>query len=204
MHNIEKLIKLNKPLILASKSPRRRKLLATLGFEFEVIESNYKEDKINNIYDFKQYAINTALNKANEVAVRTSNDAIILGADTIVVLDNEILHKPKDKAEAYTILRTLSDKTHSVHTGIALIASVTKKIITDIQTTEVTFRKLDEEEIWAYIATGSPMDKAGAYGIQDDFGAVFVKHINGCYYNIVGLPLEMLYAMLKSICTKEM
>ncbi|MFH1049406.1 MAG: Maf family protein [bacterium] len=199
MQNIEKLIKLNKPLILASKSPRRRKLLASLGFEFEVMESYFKEDKINNIYDFKQYAINSAYNKANDVATRIEKPAIVLGADTIVVLNNEILHKPKDKTEAFTILQRLSDNTHFVYTGIALIDTLQNISISDVRTTEVTFRKLDENEIWAYIATNSPMDKAGAYGIQDDFGAVFVKHINGCYYNIVGLPLEMFYNMLKRL-----
>lgn len=199
MHNIEKLVKLNKPLILASKSPRRRKLLATLGFEFEIIESNYKEDKLNNIYDYKQYVINSALSKANDVAGRIDKSAVVLGADTIVVLNNEILHKPKDKADAYSILSTLSGNTHSVYTGIALIDTESKAILTDVQVTEVSFRKLDEDEIWAYIGTESPMDKAGAYGIQDDFGAVFVSHINGCYYNIVGLPLEMLYCLLKQM-----
>jgi len=199
MRKIEKLINLKKPLILASKSPRRRKLLASLGLEFDVIESNYMEDKINNIHDFKQYAIHSAFNKANEVASRIEKPAIVLGADTIVVFQNEILHKPKDKAEAYSILSRLSNNTHTVYTGISLIDTETKNNVNDVQTTEVSFRKLDDDEIWAYIATGSPMDKAGAYGIQDDFGAVFVNHINGCYYNIVGLPLEMFYGLLKKL-----
>jgi len=190
---------LNKPLVLASKSPRRRKLLASLGFEFEVMESNYKEDKTNNIFDFKQYAINSAFRKAEEVAARISKPSIVLGADTIVVLNNEVLHKPKDRIDAFNILKTLSNNTHVVYTGIALIDSENNYSITDVQSTYVSFRHLEDEEIWAYIDTGSPMDKAGAYGIQDDFGALFVNHINGCYYNIVGLPLEMLYSMLKKI-----
>jgi len=197
MKNIEKILKLKKPLVLASKSPRRRKLLSSLGFEFDVVESNYKEVKSSGYFDFRDYVINSAFNKADEVAKRMKKDCIVIGADTIVVLDNEILHKPVDRQDAFQILKKLSNRSHTVFTGVVLIDNETEKSLGNVQATEVRFRELQDEEIWAYIESGSPMDKAGAYGIQDDFGAVFVSHINGCYYNIVGLPLEMFYTMLK-------
>jgi septum formation protein len=107
------------------------------------------------------------------------------------------LHKPKDCNEAFEILKNLSGRTHQVYTGITLINNYSQKIINEYSKTDVTFRELSDDEIYAYIESGSPMDKAGAYGIQDDFGAVFVRHINGCYYNIVGLPIELFYRMLK-------
>jgi septum formation protein len=199
MIQIGKLLKLDKRLVLASKSPRRSRLLTNLGFDFEVIPSKIREDKENNISDYKNYVMNSANKKAEDVANRLGEPAIILGADTIVVLNNEILHKPKDRIDAFRILKTLSNNTHIVYTGISLIDTVTNLCITDVQATHVSFRELDEDEILAYVDTGSPMDKAGAYGIQDDFGAVFVSHINGCYYNIVGLPLELLYISLKTM-----
>jgi septum formation protein len=107
------------------------------------------------------------------------------------------LNKPTDEEDARKMLRTLSHNTHTVYTGIALIEARSDKRMVTLQKTEVTFRELDDEEIAAYVATGSPLDKAGAYGIQDDFGAVFVSNISGCYYNIVGLPLELLYTTMK-------
>ncbi|MFC2129828.1 Maf family protein [Bacteroidota bacterium] len=199
MKQIKKLLNLTKPLILASKSPRRNKLLKNLGFDFEVIPSEFKEDKQDFNSNYKEYVKYSAYKKAEDVAKRTGKPALILGADTIVVLNNQILHKPKDEEDAFRILKTLSGNTHIVYTGIALIDTENNKNITDVQATEVTFRELDDDEIQAYIETGSPMDKAGAYGIQDDFGAVFVSHINGCYYNIVGLPLELLYTSMKKL-----
>lgn len=197
MKKIVKILNLKKPLVLASKSPRRRKLLSSLGFEFDVVESNYNEVKSNGYFDFRDYVINSAFNKADEVAKRMKKDCIVIGADTIVVLDNEILHKPTDRQDAFQTLKKLSNRTHTVFTGVVLIDNQTEKSLANVQATEVRFRELQDDEIWAYIESGSPMDKAGAYGIQDDFGAVFVSHINGCYYNIVGLPLEMFYSMLK-------
>jgi septum formation protein len=203
MFRIKKLLKLDKKLVLASKSPRRSRLLTNLGFDFEIVPSKFTEDKENNISDFKKYVMNSAHKKAENVADRLGQPSIVLGADTIVVYNNEILHKPKDRIDAYRILKTLSNNTHIVYTGIALIDTVTNLCLTDVQKTKVTFRELEDEEIFAYIDTGSPMDKAGAYGIQDDFGAVFVSHIEGCYYNIVGLPLELLYISLKKIINNK-
>jgi septum formation protein len=197
MKQIGELLGLNIPLILASKSPRRRKLLKNLGFDFEVIPSSYKEEKFSNHSDYKEYVMLSAFKKAENVALGINKTAIVLGSDTIVVLDDIILHKPKDEADAFKILKQLSGKTHKVYTGISLVNSGNMKTMADCAITEVTFRDIDDAEISAYIATESPMDKAGAYGIQDDFGAVFVSHINGCYYNIVGLPLELFYISLR-------
>ncbi len=135
--------------------------------------------------------------KALEVASRMQEVSIVLGADTVVVLDGEILGKPIDRNDATRMLRRLSGNTHTVYTGIALVDSSSLRVSTAVARTEVTFRELGDEEIADYITGGSPMDKAGAYGIQDDYGAVFVSHIVGCYYNIVGLPLELLYRTLR-------
>jgi septum formation protein len=195
--NITKLLKLEKKLILASASPRRHKLLKQLGFDFEVIVSNIDETNHSDLSPESHVKV-LAFEKARHVANGIKEPAIVLGSDTIVVLDGEVLNKPIDEQDAKRILKKLSGRTHKVFTGIALIDLPSNKYQTEYQETEVTFRSLTEEEISAYISTGSPMDKAGAYGIQDDFGAVFVSKVNGCYYNIVGLPLEMLYSSLKS------
>ena len=197
MLNITKLLKLDKKLILASASPRRHKLLKQLGFDFEVIVSNIDETNHADLSPESHVKV-LAFEKARHVAQGLKEPAIVLGSDTIVVLDGEVLNKPVDAEDAERILKKLSGRTHKVFTGIALIDIPSNKYRTEFQETEVTFRILTEEEIKAYISTGSPMDKAGAYGIQDDFGAVFVSKVNGCYYNIVGLPLEMLYSSLKS------
>lgn len=194
--NIRKLINLDIPLILASASPRRKQLLSMLNIEFKVEAADIDEDKISESVPEK-YCVDLAFQKAGKIADNQQEECIVLGADTIVVLDHQIINKPKDNSDAYRILELLSNKTHQVYTAIVLIDSKTKKYISNYQVTEVTFRALDPKEIWAYIETGSPLDKAGAYGIQDDFGALFVKKINGCYYNIVGLPLEMLYTTLQ-------
>lgn len=123
----------------------------------------------------------------------------MIAADTIVVLDGKILNKPVDAADAKHMLQTLSGHSHTVYSGVTVLDVPSNRAIEDVQATKVTFRELNEAEIDAYVATGSPLDKAGAYGIQDDFGAVFVSHIEGCYYNIVGLPLEMLYTNLSRL-----
>jgi len=122
---------------------------------------------------------------------------IVLGADTTVAIGSEVLNKPLDAKDAERMLRRLSGATHTVHTGVALTDIATGEIHSFVESTDVTFRKLDLNEIRAYITSGSPMDKAGAYGIQEDFGAVFVRRIDGDYYNVVGLPLCQLYVTLK-------
>lgn len=187
------------PLILASGSPRRKLLLHQIGMDFSVQPSNVDESIISTIgMKPEDFVSQLAELKAKDVAQSLSNQSIVLGADTIVVLDGEILGKPIHKNDATQMLTSLSGNTHSVYTGIALVNSKTKQSTIAVQKTDVSFRELSPEEIRDYVETGSPMDKAGSYGIQDDFGAVFVSHIVGCYYNIVGLPLELFYRTLRT------
>jgi len=184
-------------IYLASKSPRRRQLLKQLNLKFSVFDVELKEEIPDGEHPVKSVK-RLALEKL-ELAKAKVKQGLIITADTIVVLDHYVLGKPKSKSDAERILKLLSGRTHIVFTGYAVYNSVTKKTIVNYERTAVTFRNLDVKEIKDYIASGSPMDKAGAYGIQDDFGAVFVKKINGCYYNVVGLPLTKLYKTLKEI-----
>ena len=185
-------------IILASNSPRRKKLLKQLNLNFEILRIEIDEsvkDGEKPIRLVKRLA-NEKLEKAKEKV----KEGIIITADTIVVLNGKVINKPVDGKDAERILKSLSGKTHAVFTGFAVYNLKIGKKILDYEKTFVTFRKMTLKEIKDYIATGSPMDKAGAYGIQDDFGAVFVKKINGCYYNVVGLPLMKVYqAILKVI-----
>ena len=192
------MIKTKLPIYLASKSPRRRKLLKQINLKFKVIDLHFRE-KMNNgehpVFLVKRLSIE----KLNAALLKIKM-GIIITADTIVVIDNHILGKPKSKSDARRILKKLSGRTHFVYTGYSIFNTANGKMITDFEKTAVTFRKLSDTEIDDYIATGSPMDKAGAYGIQDDFGAVFIERIDGCYYNVVGLPLANLYhSMLRVI-----
>lgn len=186
------MIELNVPIYLASKSPRRKKLLQQLGLKFTQILVSTDENLIENEKPHKT-VIRLAKEK-NDAALNRIRKGIIITADTIVVLKNEILNKPKNKAEAFKILKKLSGKTHIVYSGFGIRNLSNGKEIFDYEKTFVTFRKLTDKEIKDYINTGSPMDKAGAYGIQDDFGAVFISKINGCYYNVVGLSLAKFYS----------
>ncbi len=185
------------PIYLASKSPRRKKLLKQLNLKFRTLDLHFDE-KVNDgehpVFLVKRLSIE----KLNQALLRIKK-GIIITADTIVVIDKHILGKPKSKADAKRILKKLSGRTHIVYTGYSIYNSSNNKIITEYEKTLVTFRKLTDEEISDYILTGSPMDKAGAYGIQDDFGAVFIEKIDGCYYNVVGLPLARLYHSLLRI-----
>lgn len=197
MLDIAQLLKLDVPLILASKSPRRKKLLEQIGLPFEIIPSDFEEENHSKDFLPEDYVMKLSREKAFEVAKKTKLPSIVFGADTIVLLNGEIINKPIDKADAINLLKKLSSQTHTVLTGLAFVKVPEKKFVTTYQKTLVTFRELEEEEILAYVESGSPLDKAGAYGIQDDFGALFVSHIVGCYYNIVGLPLELFYKTLK-------
>jgi septum formation protein len=134
-----------------------------------------------------------------ELARQKVKDGIIITADTIVVYNKEIIGKPKSKNGAIRILQKLNGNTHQVYTGFCLLNARTNKIIIDYEKTSVTFNRLTNSQIKKYVASGSPMDKAGAYGIQDEYGAVFVKKINGCYNNVVGLPLAKIYTDLRRI-----
>ncbi len=182
------------PLYLASQSPRRRKLLKQINLEFKTFSVDINEDFLEN--ELPVEAVKRLASEKMQAAGKLAPKAVIITADTIVVLDNEILGKPKNEEDAFFLLKKLSGKTHTVYTGFSIKNTFTGKTITDYETTQVKFRVLLDYEIKEYIKTGSPMDKAGAYGIQDDFGAVFVEKIDGCYYNVVGLPLSKIYKYL--------
>ncbi|MDP4199095.1 MAG: Maf family protein [Bacteroidota bacterium] len=185
-------------LILASQSPRRAALVRLLGVrKIETIPANLEE-----VFDPERNPAENvrllALHKARHVAEQAADvNAMVLGADTTVVVEGDVLNKPLDADDAVRMLQRLSGQTHTVYTGVALVDSHTKREHSFVESTDVSFRPLSENEIRSYVASGSPMDKAGAYGIQEDFGAVFVRHIDGDYYNVVGLPLCRLYVALK-------
>lgn len=183
-------------IILASASPRRKKLLEGIEIDFKVVPSEIDESKIK-LDTPIQLVRRLSYLKAQDVA--SKEDGIIIAADTVVSLEGNILEKPKDSNEAYQMLNKLSGKTHQVITGIAIINQDNSLI--DHQATEVTFKHLTQEEIREYITTGEPLDKAGAYGIQGK-GALFVKEIKGCFYNVVGLSLFKLAKMLKELGVK--
>ena len=182
------------PLVLASRSPRRIALLRQIGLNPEVVPSTIEEE-----FDWtaspEDNATRLALAKASDVA-HGLREAIVIGADTIVVLDGKYLAKPADPIDATRMLTSLSGRTHIVVTGIALVYLQSARSIVDYEKTNVTFRTIPTEEIESYVASGSPLDKAGAYGIQDDYGGVFVSRIEGCYYNVVGLPLSKFHSRL--------
>ncbi len=180
----------NIPIILASKSPRRKKLLSQIGLKFQVKVFETDESYPSNLKPF-QIAKYIAKQKLDEAKKHLRN-SIIITADTIVVLDKEILGKPKNEADAVEMLQKLSGKKHYVYTGLGIVNQQNGKEIIDFVKTCVKFRLLNNEEIIGYVSSGSPMDKAGSYGIQDDFGAVFVERISGCFYNVMGLPLSKL------------
>ncbi len=182
------------PIILASTSPRRAELLKQIGIEFTAYASNLDEEQIISDTPAKM-VMDLALAKAQKVASSVKN-GLIIGSDTIVVTENQILGKPAGSKDAKAMLTKLSGKIHSVFTGLALIKQPGNKIMVDFEETEVKFRRLTPSEIEAYVAAGEPLDKAGAYGIQGK-GAVLVEGINGCYFNVVGLPIAKLVTMLK-------
>jgi nucleoside triphosphate pyrophosphatase len=191
------MIKTNQKIYLASKSPRRRKLLRQLGIKFKSFSVNSMEEFFDGEHPVecvKRIAI-----EKMEIANKKVNDGIIITADTIVVLNKKVIGKPLSEQDAIRILSMLSGKIHTVYTGFCVLNQKTNKQIVSYERTEVEFCQLKKDEIVDYVKGGSPMDKAGAYGIQDDFGAVFVRRINGCYYNVVGLPLTKVYNTLRKV-----
>lgn len=180
-------------LILASNSPRRRQLLTEAGFEFTVktidFEEVFPEDlKVSNVAEY----LAIEKNKAHREAFK---DGIIITADTVVIFADRILGKPKDEKEARQVLKILSGKIHQVISGVCI--SNEEKQISFSSLTEVQFHELTEEEIDYYIETAPPLDKAGSYGIQDWIGLIGVDWIQGSYYNVVGLPVDQVYKVLK-------
>ena len=191
------MIKTKLPIYLASKSPRRRKLLKQLGINFKAFSVNSIEDFLDGEHPID--CVKRLANKKMDIAKNRVNNSIIITADTIVVLKGKVIGKPTSKTDAVKILTQLSGNVHTVYTGLCVLNQKTDRLLFDFEETEVEFRALNKDEIIDYVDGGSPMDKAGAYGIQDDFGAVFVKRINGCYYNVVGLPLTKLYSALRKV-----
>ena len=181
--------------ILASASPRRRELLNRAGLDFAVRPSAL-EEVLRPGESPEDFARRAATEKTLAVAATAPRDALVLGADTVVVAGNEVLGKPADPADAARMLRALSGATHRVITGVCLVSAPDRVEAARSETTLVTFRRLDEEEIADYLASGEPFDKAGAYGIQG-LASKFVTRIEGCYFNVVGLPVALVYAMLK-------
>ena len=186
-------------LILASTSPRRRELLALLGLPFEVVASRFDEAAVSpGSMTPSDYVTHLAHGKALEVAARTDGDALVIGADTTVALDSQFLNKPADAQDARRMLRALSGRTHQVYTGLCLIAvqdSIAGEPTRAFAVTDVTFDTLTEAIIAAYVGTGEPLDKAGAYGIQGK-ALSFIPRIKGDYFNVVGMPLEYLRKLL--------
>lgn len=182
-------------IILASASERRRELLKRIVPDFKVIASDFNEDSITFNGDCIKYVKNLSLGKARNVANKTESANIIIGCDTIVYHNKKVLGKPKNEEEANEMLTSLSGNSHFVYSGISIIDSESNSIVQDYVCTEVYFSKLSESQIHSYIKSGEPMDKAGAYGIQG-YGGIFVEKINGCYYNVVGLPINKLYSLL--------
>ncbi|MDY3919640.1 MAG: Maf family protein [Candidatus Limivivens sp.] len=191
-----------KKIILASASPRRRELLAQAGIPFEVITSQAEEVITREAPG--EVVMELAEKKAEAVADRIYTDAIVIGSDTVVAIDGRILGKPVDEEDAARMLRMLSGREHQVYTGVALLigegGSWQKKVF--YEETQVEMFPMTEGEICRYIATGEPLDKAGAYGIQGR-AAVFVKSIRGDYNTVVGLPVSRLYQELKEWLTTE-
>jgi septum formation protein len=180
-------------LILASRSPRRAEILKREKIQFEVqIPADPEEEGSSS--DPVEHVLSLSKKKAASVS-RQVEDAIILGADTVVVLDREIMGKPPDRGGAFSILKKLSGRTHRVYTGITLVNRYNGKIVSDYDLTEVRFNRLEDEKILAYIDTGEPMDKAGAYGIQG-MGGFLVESIRGNLDNVIGLPTGKLKEML--------
>jgi septum formation protein len=161
----------------------------------EILASHVSEEIDPHIPSAKQ-AEELAVRKATAIA-NTIGEGVVVGADTMVVLGDVTLNKPRDAADAKRMLALLSGKTHSVFTGVAIVDRKNAMRQSFVEQTSVTFRDLSASEIEAYVASGSPLDKAGAYGIQEDFGAVFVRRIEGDYYNVVGLPICRLYSELR-------
>jgi septum formation protein len=183
-----------KKLILASASPRRKALLEQIGLVFDVVPSDVPESFPAETPP-RDSAGKLAVRKAAQIADCTAS-GIVIGADTVVVLDGRPLGKPEDPEQAFEMLRALSGKTHEVLTAVAVINAADGRMARGDECTQVLFRELSDREIRVYIASGEPMDKAGAYGIQGK-GALLVRRIEGCYTNVVGLPLVRLACLLE-------
>jgi len=181
-------------IVLASASPRRAELLKKMGLDFRVQVAEIEETFIPD-QNLEEQIEALALRKARAVA-DTLSSGLVIGADTVVVIDEEVLGKPDSPEQAVLMLSRLSNRIHRVLTGLAVIDVENGQVLSGVETTRVQFRLLSRDEIIAYVQTGEPLDKAGAYGIQEK-GATLVEKIEGCYFNVVGLPVARTVGMLK-------
>ena len=182
-------------IILASQSPRRRELLERMGLPFRIITHDIDEHMERELPPGELVAAISA-EKAGAVAAQAGPDAVVIAADTVVALDGAVLGKPADESDAARMLSALSGRTHQVFTGLTVACGADVRTVSE--ETAVTFRPLTAEEIAAYVRTGEPMDKAGAYGIQG-YGALLVEGIRGDYYNVMGLPVCRLGGLLREL-----
>lgn len=194
--NSVNIMHMKKKIILASTSPRRQELLKQIGLNFEIAPSKYEEDMSLNLSN-QNLAKTLAYGKAKDVADKLKN-GVVIGSDTFVVFQGKRIGKPKNKKDAENILKNISGKKLVIYSGIAIIDKYKNREIKDCEITKVKIKKLSTKEIKDYIATGEPLDKAGAFGIQGR-GAIFIEKINGCYSNVVGLPLYKLYINLQKL-----
>lgn len=191
-------------IILSSNSPRRKELLAGLGVDFEVRVLKGVDERYPDDIPLNEVPLYIAIEKASAYTV--AKDELVVTADTVVIVDNEILGKPKDRTEAYGMLRKISGKTHQVVTGVCLTTIDDQRSFT--VTTDVEFKELSDNEIYYYIDKYRPFDKAGAYGIQEWIGYVGVLSLKGSYYNVMGLPVQRIYEEFTSyfgldLCTDK-
>ena len=185
-------------VILASQSPRRRELLGLTGLDFQIRVADIDETMNPDATPYDEVA---RLSREKALAIPREAEDVVIAADTIVVCDGARLGKPRDEADAFRMLRMLSGRDHQVMTGMTVLQG--ERSVTCTEVTDIHFRDLSDEEIRAYIATGEPMDKAGAYGIQGG-AALFVSHLNGDYFNVVGLPVCRLGMILRSFGLRVM
>jgi septum formation protein len=186
----------NKKILLASKSPRRKQLLQNAGIQFELINSKEVEEIIPDGYANKKAAEYLAELKASAYEDEIIENTLLIAADTIVCLKNDILGKPKDHTEAFDMIKSLSGKKHKVITGVCIRSS--EKKVTFSATTKVYFKQIPDDEINFYITEYMPFDKAGAYGIQEWIGHTCIEKIKGSYFNVMGMPIQRLYEELKN------
>ncbi|HUS10686.1 MAG TPA: Maf family protein [Pyrinomonadaceae bacterium] len=189
---------LREKIVLASQSPRRAEILTTVGWQFEAIAANIDETRFPS-EDAPTYVKRLAQIKAETVAKQIVSGGLVLGADTVVVIDEEILGQPRDDDDARRMLSLLSGKWHQVVTGVALLrGSAAQQTSVGQQTTRVLFAKLSSEQIDWYVSTGEPKGKAGAYAIQGK-GALLIEEIQGDYFNVVGLPVRLVFELMRKM-----
>lgn len=190
-----------KKIVLASNSPRRRELLAGLGYPYEVRVLDGIDESYPDTLRGSEVAAYISRVKAEAYRATMAEDELVITADTIVCLDDRVLGKPADELEAIAMLRSLSGRTHQVYTGVTIVTSVDNS--TFVSRSDVTFSSLTDEEINHYVTHYRPMDKAGAYGIQEWIGYIGVERIEGSYFNVMGLPVQRLYSELKKYHEKD-